>query len=291
MTDTGVRAVDAAAAIDYTTYTTPGPLTDLAEIPSAQFDDLPHDPLAISGLASGLVIQPWEAEHLKLALPSARFEEKNLRPAAELIRALLALSPEPLTTARPPERRLVGTCRHFATLTCALLRYRGIAARARCGFATYFEPGKGLDHWITEYWHEAERRWVWIDSEILHKEILKRPEDLAEGEFLTGGEAWAAYRRGEIDAATFGVGGTPNWGPAEIRGNAMRDLASLNKVETLPWDEWGRMAASYRGETGPDYDELLDTIAATCAGDDPRAIAELYAREELRVPDSLLSPH
>jgi hypothetical protein len=29
----------------------------------------------------------------------------------------------------------------------------------------------------------------------------------------------------------------------------------------LPWDEWGRMDASYQGQTGPDYDELLDTIA------------------------------
>lgn len=287
MTDTGARAVDAAAAIDYTTS---GPMTDLAGIEPARFDDVPHEPFAISSLASVLVIQPWEAEQLELGLPAARFEERNLRPAAELIRTLLAISPEPLTTVRPPQRRVVGTCRHFATLTCALLRHRGIAARARCGFATYFEPGKGVDHWITEYWHEAEHRWVRIDSEILRKEIVKRPEDLAEGQFLTGGEAWAAYRRGEVDAATFGVWGTPNWGPAEIRGNAIRDLASLNKVETLPWDEWGRMTASYRGETGPDYDELLDTIAATCAADDPRAVAELYASEDLRVPDGLLAP-
>jgi transglutaminase superfamily protein len=287
MTDTGARAVEAAAAIDYATS---GPMTDLAGIAPAQFDDVPHDPFAISGLASGLVIQPWEAEQLNLGLSPERFAEKDTRPAAELIRALLAVSPEPLTTARPPERRVVGTCRHFATLTCALLRHRGIAARARCGFATYFEPGKGIDHWITEYWHEADRRWVRIDSEILRKEIVKRPEDLAEGQFLTGGEAWAAYRRGEVDAATFGVWGTPNWGPAEIRGNAIRDLASLNKVETLPWDEWGRMTASYRGETGPDYDELLDTIAATCAADDPRAVADLYASEDLRVPDGLLPP-
>lgn len=287
MTDTGARAVEGTAAIDCTAS---GPMTDLTGIAPAQIDAVPHDPFAISGLASGLVIQPWEAEQLDLGLAPERFAERNVRPAAELIRALLAVSPEPLTTARPPERRLVGTCRHFATLTCALLRHRGIAARARCGFATYFEPGKGIDHWITEYWHEAERRWVRIDSEILHKEIVKHPQDLAEGQFLTGGEAWAAYRRGEADAATFGVWGTPNWGPAEIRGNAIRDLASLNKVETLPWDEWGRMTASYRGETGPDYDELLDTIAATCAADDPRAVADLYATEDLRVPDGLLPP-
>lgn len=38
--------------------------------------------------------------------------------------------------------------------------------------------------------------------------------DLADGDFLTGGEAWTAFRLGRIDAARFGVYGTENWGPA-----------------------------------------------------------------------------
>jgi hypothetical protein len=70
---------------------------------------------------------------------------------------------------------------------------------------------------------------------------------LQPGEFLTGGEAWTGYRHGGIDAATFGVEGTENFGPAEISGNTIRDLAALNKVEVLPWDEWGRMTAAYAG--------------------------------------------
>jgi hypothetical protein len=183
----------------------------------------------------------------------------------------------------------VGTCRHFAVLTCALLRYRGIAARVRCGFATYFQPEQGLDHWITEYWHEQDKRWVRIDSEILGQSILAKPEDLRPGQFLSGGEAWKAFRAGHIDAARYGVYGTGNWGPGEIRGNAIKDLAALNKVEMLPWDEWGRMDASYQGQTGADYDELLDTIAGVCAADDPSAVADLYARDELRVPPELIS--
>ncbi|WP_324192492.1 transglutaminase domain-containing protein [Nocardia transvalensis] len=182
----------------------------------------------------------------------------------------------------------MGTCRHFAVISCALLRYRGIASRVRCGFATYFQPGQGLDHWITEYWDDTEGRWVRIDSEILGQSVLEHPEDLGAGEFLSGGEAWAAFRDGRIDASTFGVYGTENWGPAEIRGNAIKDLAALNKVETLPWDEWGRMTASYNGETGRDYDELLDTIAAICSHGDTVALTELYARDELCVPAELV---
>ncbi|MFD6395371.1 hypothetical protein [Nocardia sp. NPDC060249] len=37
------------------------------------------------------------------------------------------------------------------------------------------------------------------------------------------------------------------------------------------------MTAAYNGETGSDYDLLLDSIAVTSTGDDLAAVAELYA--------------
>jgi hypothetical protein len=233
-----------------------------------------------------LVLHPGEAH--PYGLPAKRFADNQLRPAAAIIQALLALDPAPLSVPREPEQRVVGTCRHFAVLSCALLRYRGIPARARCGFATYFQPGRGLDHWITEYWDDETDRWVRVDSEVLGGTVLPHPEDLRPGEFLSGGEAWIAFRRGEIDASCFGVCGTENWGPSEIRGNAVRDLAALNKVEMLPWDEWGRMDEAYRGETGTEYDELLDELAAVCAADDTAALAAFYTLAQLTVPADLI---
>jgi hypothetical protein len=130
---------------------------------------------------------------------------------------------------------------------------------------------------------------VRVDPEILGGEVLECPERLQPGEFLSGGEAWSAFRRGEVDAATFGVYGTDNWGPAEIRGNAVKDLAALNKVEMLPWDEWGRMTAAYNNETGADYDDLLDTLARVCDADDQGALCALYAHVDLLVPPDMIS--
>jgi hypothetical protein len=272
-----------SAVID---YRSPGPLTGIEEIGQEALAGLGNEPIEICAPVHALVIQPSDAE--PLGLPADRFATNQVRPAAQLVKAILALDAAPLSSPREPDKRVIGTCRHFAVISCALLRRRGVAARARCGFATYFQPGRGLDHWVTEYWDHGEDRWLRIDSEILGGDVLSHPEDLQPGEFLSGGEAWAAFRQGEIDAASFGVHGTENWGPGEIRGNAVKDLAALNKVETLPWDVWGNMKAAYEDAAGPAYDDLLDDIAAACADDDVPAIAAFYERDDLRVPADLL---
>lgn len=184
---------------------------------------------------------------------------------------------------------MIGTCRHFATIASGFLRARGIPSRARCGFGTYFLEDCGVDHWITEYWNADQRRWVRVDTEHLGKTYVERPEDLAVGEFLTGGEAWVQYRQGSVDGQKFGVTGVDfAWGPAEISGNAVRDLAALCKMEMLPWDEWGLMTDAYQGKTGPDYDQFIDEVADACAKDDPLALTGLFTREVLVVPHDMV---
>ncbi len=271
---------------DVIDYKLPGALTALDGVSSAVLQPVATDPVEICEPVHGLVIQPVDAQ--ARGVPTERFSENQIRPARRLILALLAMDEAPLSVSREPDKRVIGTCRHFEVISCALLRYRGIPSRVGCGFATYFQPGQGLDHWITEYWNDGSGRWVRIDAEIFGQNVLPHPEDLRPGEFLSGGEAWHAFRRGEIDASLFGVYGTQNWGIGEIRGNAVKDLAALNKVETLPWDVWGRMKDAYTGKTGTDYDELLDKIAAVGAADDLAAIASLYTRDELQVPPDLI---
>ncbi|MET9814353.1 transglutaminase-like domain-containing protein [Streptomyces sp. NPDC006355] len=272
-----------ATALD---YSHPGPHTRLEAGQPALLEGLPDDPVGICAAARSLVIQPSDAA--RLGLPESRIAEKDIRPVSGLLTALTALDPAPLHHPRPPEHRVVGTCRHFATLACAFLRARGIPARARCGFGTYFTEGRGLDHWITEYRHAGERRWVRVDTEHLGNGYVERPEDLAPGEFLTGGEAWTRYRAGLLDPGRYGVAGTDHaWGPHEISGNAVRDLAALCKHEMLNWDEWGRMTEAYEGRTGPDYDLLIDTLAATCAADEPAALARTFTHPHFAVPQRL----
>jgi hypothetical protein len=249
---------------------------------------LKPDPVALCRVAQGLVIPPELAN--AVGIDGERFAEKSVRAVNEMLAVILRLDGAALDAPRAPNERIVGTCRHFSVLSCALLRAHGIGARSRCGFASYFKPGKHVDHWITEYWHSVEQRWVRVDSEILGLPFVSTPEDLQPGEFLTGGEAWSLCRSGDADPQLFGVDGAPHaWGIGEVRGNAIRDLASLNKIEMLPWDEWGRMAASYKGETGDDFDDLIDTIAFVTATGETSALGDLYRTEDLAVPDAMIS--
>jgi len=82
----------------------------------------------------------WPATERSLRIKSARFCACQCAVAAR---------PRAGDVPREASNRIVGLS-HFAVLSCAFLRYRGIPRGPLC-FATYFQVGQGLDHWITEY--------------------------------------------------------------------------------------------------------------------------------------------
>lgn len=270
-------------------YATPGPLTELAPEQLERVRGLALDPIGLCRAAQGLLISPTDAT--AAGLPEERLADRNVRPAQALVRRALDLAGgTPLGEPRPAEQRVVGTCRHFAVVATAFLRATGVPARARCGFAAYFVPPEKVDHWVVEHWVDDQRRWARIDPEYVDRSTPAgaRVDDLRPDEFLTAGEAWQLVRSGRDDPARFGVFGTENWGIGEIRGNAMRDLASLAaKVELLPWDEWGPMTDSYAGRTGDDFDRLVDRLAAATDDPDGAELEDVYG--QLSVPASMIS--
>lgn len=270
--------------MDVAFYATPGPLTALTTSQAERIRQLNLDPTDLCRVVQGLVTPPPDADGG--GLTEQRMKERNSRPATDLLQRVLELGDAPLQQPRPADSRIVGTCRHYAVLATAFLRAVEAPARARCGFASYFDPRKKVDHWVVEYWSSLDHRWVRIDPEILDQDRPARAHDLQAGEFLTAGEAWQLVRSGVDDPADYGVAGTENWGPGEIRGNAMRDIAALHKIEMLPWDEWGPMEASYNNETGNDFDELIDQLAIACHDDNHSELDRIYA--QLEVPADLI---
>jgi len=269
-------------------FASAGPFTELATDERDAVRGFGLDPAGLCLLAQGLLISPPDA--FGVGLSEQRLAERNTRPARALLARVLELNDTtPLDQPRPPEQRVVGTCRHFAVMATAFLRAVDVPARARCGFAAYFVPPRMVDHWIVEHWSHQEQRWIRADAEYLERPTpgSARTGDLRPEEFLTAGEAWQRIRSGTAGPMDFGVFGTENWGPGEVRGNAMRDLASLAcKVEMLPWDEWGPMQDSYDGRTGADFDQLIDRLAVATA--DPAHVGLHDVYDQLAVPASMI---
>ncbi|MHB8514863.1 MAG: transglutaminase-like domain-containing protein [Dehalococcoidia bacterium] len=280
--------------LDY--YATPGRMTSLPALDGA---GLPGDVAGLTRVVQGLLIHRAWAKAYQVELSEERQREEGLHAADAMLAQIRKLCDEGLTTPRPPAQRLVGNCRHFATLLCALLRRQGTPARARCGFSAYFEAGKFVDHWVCEYWRADERRWALADAQVdsPQRAILKLEFDtldLPNGRFLAAGEAWRMCRSGEADPSAFGI--AHMWGQGYVRGNLLLDLASLNKIELLPWDvPWESSEISGKPFDALTEDELafLDRVAALTASIDGRAMREarrLYAGEtRLQVPQALLA--
>jgi hypothetical protein len=231
-------------------YLQPNTMTDVAQF-APWIADLPDEVSAIIKVVQGTVLHEHWASAYGVTLSDERRSQSHLRSAGQM---LSCLDNRPLTTVRSLEERVIGNCRHFSVLTVALLRTKGIPARARCGFGMYFTPGFGEDHWLVEYWHEAQARWVRVDAQIddfqaERMQIKFDRLDVPHDQFVIAGDAWAHSRAGKADPTKFGFSFLKESGYWFIAGNILRDFAALNNLEMLPWDVWGAM---------PDVGEVLN---------------------------------
>jgi hypothetical protein len=260
------------------------------------FADLPHDIASLCKVVQGLIIHYHCEAMYNYTIPDDRLLEVDTRSVAKMLARIRELDPRPLTEERPPEKRLVGCCRDFATLFCSMARYQGIPARVRIGFAAYLDRHFKHDHAIAEYWDVAQKRWKLVDPEmsalhivnnaLINFDVLDVPRD----QFMVAGKVWQRCRRGKADPAQFGVSPQGDLkGMWFIGDELVRDLAALNKMELLLWDCWGLMG---KEQNTAEKFSLLDKVAMlTLAGDEAFAQTRtLYERNnELRVTQPIVS--
>jgi len=269
--------------------TDPGPYAEcLAQLPRSVPD--------LVELVQGLVI---DKDFLDLYEPRPagdRLGEVDTRYFSAMLALLLRMDARPLTNTRQPVHRLVGSCRDYALVLCALLRRVGIAARLRCGFSRYLRVNPDVldDHWVCEYWNGEGARWVLVDANVdagvrQKYSITIDTLDLPRDQFLIAGDAWRMARQGEIDPDQLGVSSIGIHGLWFARGSVVRDLACLNKVEVLPWDYWG-LSDAPRGSFPFEQLEALDHAAnATSSADNLPMLRELFLRDGFRPPDKITS--
>ena len=229
-------------------YSTHGEITDPGEC-GHLFEELPMGIHDLCMIVQGLIIHDMWLTRYGVDVEKIRVKkELKLFLLKDRIKRILDLDSQPLTKERSLERHVIGCCRDFSTVLCSIFRQKGVPARARCGFAKYFSPPDYFeDHWICEYWNTEQKRWVMVDPQI--DEFQRRwlrinfdTCDIPENEFIVAGKAWEMCRNEGNNPQRFGLNDVR--GLWFIRGNLVRDLASLNKFETVPylvgtpWDSW-----------------------------------------------------
>jgi hypothetical protein len=264
---------------------------------AARLNALPADAAGIARAIQGLVIYEHVAEPFYgCPLAAARRGESHIRPTEKILETILSLDERPLTVARPPEKRVVGICRHFMLLALAIFRQHGVPARGRVGFGAYFNPGKFEDHWVCEYWKTDEEHWALLDAQfdavfIRNLSIRHNVLDVPRDQFLTASEAWRACRSGRLDPGAFGIEFARLRGLWFVAGSLVRDVAALNGCEVLPWDVWGAQPVP---DATLSADELafFDAIARLTADPDAN-FAEIRRRfaedPRLRLPDTVFN--
>jgi Transglutaminase-like superfamily len=248
-------------------YRTPTATSDLGQ-KSVLATELPTDPDGLGAVVRGVLVHNFHAKVLGLELPPERMSQMQTACAERILDNVVGLDPSPLAVERPPQRRMVGFCYHFALLHCALLRQAGTPARARCGFASYFVPGQWIDHWVVEWWDANGWR--------LHDPQIGR-DGLGEDDFRDGVTAWSSVRADPGQAGSYGNGEL--WGWDELRGTLINDVAALNKVEISGWYWCERLRVDPITEPHTELDAALDVLARLAAA--AATIAELSEAYEL----------
>jgi Transglutaminase-like superfamily len=224
---------------------------------------LPADIGALIEIIQGVLVHSdWVREY---GLDETKLDTtaRKTLPVAERLDDVLRRDPQPLDIRRSAEKRSTGTCRDDALMLCSFIRYRGVPARLRCGFATYF-CNEWEDHWVCEYWDSESGAWRLGDPQIdqmlrQRNRISFAPADVPRQFFMSAGEAWLECRQAKADPTAFGHGGVTGLWFVKI--NVLRDHYVLNGRETSSWDRWRDAPQPKRLVLGGEM-ELLDALAA-----------------------------
>ena len=237
-------------ALEYHTHhssmTHPGEYTQM-------YHGLPESLSELCCLIKKQFIHPAILEEYPDVLPKgSENEDTKFLTVEQMLETLLERNPLGLVINRPPEERVLVSCRYHVLLLISIMKYRGIPARARVGFAPYLNAErKPSCHWIAEIWNPQEHRWLFVDPDIKRVDFPRQEFDLA-------GSVWLKARKGTIQPELYGLG---EWRGLDcIRGELCQDFASILGFEPVYWDgpplyhmKMATISLSFLG--------LLDTIA------------------------------
>jgi hypothetical protein len=144
-----------------------------------------------------------------------RCEDDILPNAVSMIAELLRLDSKGFTVDRKVENKIIVTCRYVAILMASILKSKGIPCRVRSGFAPYLVPELSIDHWINQYWNEAEQKWITFDADGFYDFSDFSQYNIPDDKFDWAADTWLGLRKGALNGKKyFNAGGFTGLSPA-----------------------------------------------------------------------------
>jgi sulfatase modifying factor 1 len=168
----------------------------------------------------------WELDNYRELIPKERWNESLKYPTVKsALEGLLSYDSRGLVKDRKPENRLMLICRDNALLLASILKYRGIPARVRYGFAPYLIPGFHSNHVICEVWNEKDNRWMLVDPSADRIDFNRE-------EFDFSNDIWLKMQKKEINPKLYGMPGQNEYNGSPLMTTVVcYDLASILGTE------------------------------------------------------------
>lgn len=264
------------------------------------FEALPKDIAAIKLLLPNLILHFWDGRFYDYRIPFKRLFDIETRYVEKMLEKIIQLDSSPLTQSRPLDKRLVGSCRDYATLFCAILRHQGIPARTRVAFSAFYFKDYYHDEVILEYWNEVKQKWCLVDPRVTDLHIKRQKLiidfdllDVPRDQLIVAGRAWQMVRENPQQADLFcGGDRVKNKGMWYVRDRLIQDLAALNRVEMQLWDAWGLMLAGPGVKQDLASISFLDQLAEMTLEPDKYfdLIRQIYQKDDrVNVPQKIKS--
>jgi len=234
----------------YSPFTDPGEYEYL-------YENLPDSlPELCSLIKSQYLNYGWELDMYRDQIPKERWNESLKYPTVKsALKGLIFYDSRGLVKDREPEDRLMLICRDNATLLASILKYRGIPARVRYGYAPYLIPGFHAGHVIVEVWNEDEKRWMLVDPSA---DMI----DFSYDNFEFSNEVWLKLQKKEIDPKLYGVPGIAT-GLLPIAAKLINDMASVLGTEytSYQYPPMVDYAFEHDNHLSTEHIETLNTIS------------------------------
>jgi hypothetical protein len=183
-------------------------------------------------------------------IDKARYHEIEINKVSDLLSLLKSKGVTDILSEIPFEKRIVSNCFNIAKLAVSLLRYKGIPARLRYAYCSYFNhknnPLVNSEQVLVEYWSVTQQRWLRGDPSM-NWEILDHLKINVEVNFLNVSktlskpisDVWINCRLGLWDFADYGVSlgkQRQRCGMGHVALKMAHDFACLNNFELYAFD-------------------------------------------------------